>query len=199
MCRHIPSRVKQRERDNHVWNEISAQSEGVGAIKHIKLFSFKVSRYKLHRSLLLMMVKLLQFTNHCVFVSSTDEANHGPQDMKLYSYPNYNINHKRFPPCFWTFPSGNHSKHKPSRTTVKNPNQQLYVNHNEKTNLNHCFPTFTAEGCNIYQTMNFIIFLWFGPPNRILTNLPRASSVCVSQPHSKYTINSESQWNTRYE
>ena len=35
------------ERDVHVWNEISAQSVGVAAIKHIKPFGFKVSSRKI--------------------------------------------------------------------------------------------------------------------------------------------------------
>lgn len=55
------------ERDVHVWNEISAQSVGVAAIKHIKLYSFKVAtRKKLHKSLHGVIVKLLQSSNNCV-------------------------------------------------------------------------------------------------------------------------------------
>lgn len=45
-----------RSRNTHVWNEISAQSVGVAAIKHIKLFSFKVSSDKLHKSSHLLTV-----------------------------------------------------------------------------------------------------------------------------------------------
>lgn len=57
------------ERDVHVWNEISAQSVGVAAIKHIKPYSFKVATWKKsHKSLHGVIVKLLQSSNNCVWV-----------------------------------------------------------------------------------------------------------------------------------
>lgn len=49
----MDTRTNPAEGDVHVWNEISAQSVGVAAIKRIELFSSKVSSSKSHKILAL--------------------------------------------------------------------------------------------------------------------------------------------------